>query len=507
VKVLLVTGRLAAPILHKVVRELPSSVRADIVVLEYPVAALMSVRYILEKLKNREDIKEYDYVILPGLVYGDATEIEEVLKVRVVKGTEEAYDLPLVIDALIKGIQLSKTEPADKILGKLRFKAIAEKLSEIEGKGNYAFEVNGLKIPLYPPPFRIFLELDYKWDENKIIEEANRVRKYVDVIVTSFPVGHDNIDEVKRKVKLLIDQGFVVGVDAESVRELIEGVRSGASFVFNLNEENIEKLVELKNSSAFILAPYSLERSDELIKKLYQKAKRLGYEKIIIDPILSPPLKGFTDSILQYSRLRKDITDAPFMIGALNVTELIDADSLGINSLIAVIAGEIGISNILTMEKGKTKWSAWELKRATKMVSLALYENRFPKDLGVDLLYLKEKGKKIKAEEILIIDNDVKYVNDYVPPNMDKGFAKIFLKDGRIGIRWFGKKEITIIGTHALSIGRTLLRTIDEVSKEHALYIGYELAKAEIALKLDKEYSQDRPLFKSRDELDKDIDT
>ncbi|MEM4138771.1 MAG: DUF6513 domain-containing protein, partial [Sulfolobaceae archaeon] len=272
-KVLLVTGKLAAPILHRVVKELPPTVKSDILVLDYPIAALMSVRYILEKLKNKENIKEYDYIILPGLVYGDATEIEEKLKVKVVKGTEEAYDLPLVIDALIKGVELSKTDPADKILGKLKSMKISEKLLRIERSAKYAFEVNGLKIPLVPPPFRIFLELDYKWDQDRIIEEAKRVKKYVDVIVASFPVGHNDVDEVKRKIKILIDQGFNVGIDSESSKEIIEGVRSGASFVFNLNEENIEKLLEIKNDAAFILAPYNPEKSDELIQKIYERAR------------------------------------------------------------------------------------------------------------------------------------------------------------------------------------------------------------------------------------------
>ncbi|MEM4138491.1 MAG: dihydropteroate synthase-like protein, partial [Sulfolobaceae archaeon] len=221
---------------------------------------------------------------------------------------------------------------------------------------------------------------------------------------------------------------------------------------------------------------------------------------------LSPPLKGLTNSILQYLRLRKIIRDAPFMMGALNVTELIDADSIGINSLIVTIAGEIGVSNILTMEKGKTRWSSWEIKKAAEMISIAIFENKFPKDLGVDLLYLKDKGKRMKESEI-DINGNVEYVNNYVPPSMDKGFVKIFLKDKKICIKWFGKDELTVIGNDALSVGRTLIRRVGDISREHALYIGYELAKAEIALKLDKEYVQDRPLFKSREEFDESSNT
>ncbi|TRM87614.1 hypothetical protein DJ521_03340 [Sulfolobus sp. E3] len=118
-------------------------------------------------------------------------------------------------------------------------------------------------------------------------------------------------------------------------------------------------------------------------------------------------------------------------------------------------------------------------------------ENRVPKDLGIDLLILKDKNKIKKENKKADIQ-----IKDKIDPIMDQGYAKVFIADDGIGIEWYGKERVTIKGKDALSLGRALLRRINEVSKEHALYIGYELAKAEIAYQLDKNYIQDKPLFK-----------
>ncbi|MDT7860684.1 MAG: dihydropteroate synthase-like protein [Saccharolobus sp.] len=485
-KVLLVTGTLAAPILAEVVKSI-KDVEISIKVLNYPVASLMSTKFIAENLKNLgiQNNNDIDYILLPGLVYGDAKIVEQVTGIKTFKGTEEAWDLPKVIDALKKGIELSTIDPADKIINKID--DVNEKIEKIEKEAEIAFEIGNVKIPVRPPPFRIFLELDHK--EN--VEELDRVKNYIDVVVVGFPIGHNNLDEVRNKIKEVVDKGYTVGIDAESPKELIEGVKAGAEIVFNLNETNINSLEEIKKDSAFVVAPFSVENKSEITVKMVNEAKKRGFEKLIADPVLSPPLRGLVNSLIEYKYVRDTLPDIPILMGVLNVTELLDADSVGINALLTSIAGEIGISNLLIMEKGKTRWSSWEVKQASKMISIALKENRLPKDLGIDLLVLKNKRRtrqNVKADII---------VNERVEPEMDKaGFARIFVSDDGFGIEWLGKDKITIKGKDALSIGRTLIRKIKNISKEHILYIGYELAKAEIAYRLDKNYIQDQPLFK-----------
>ncbi|TRM99962.1 dihydropteroate synthase-like protein [Sulfolobus sp. E1] len=483
-RVLLVTGTLAAPIVYDVIKNI-RDIQVEVKVLDYPVTALMSTKYIAEKLKKDvSSDKKIDYILVPGLVYGDAKIIEKETGIKAFKGTEEAWDIPKVIEALKSGIELSTIEPADKIIGKVS--NVEEKLKEIEEDAKIAFEIGDIKIPITPPPFRIFLEFDHNWDFSYL----EKVRRLVDIIVLGFPVGHNDIEELRKKIRILVDSGYVVGIDADSPKALIEGVKSGASVVFNLNELNIDKLEEIKDS-AFVVAPFSTENKGEITVKLISEARRRGFKKLIADPILSPPLKGMVKSMFDYAYVREKLSDVPILMGILNVTELLDADSVGINALLTTIAGEIGISNLLIMDKGKTRWSSWEVKQASKMVSIALKENRVPKDLGIDLLILKDKNKIKKENKKADIQ-----IKDKIDPIMDQGYAKVFIADDGIGIEWYGKERVTIKGKDALSLGRALLRRINEVSKEHALYIGYELAKAEIAYQLDKNYIQDKPLFK-----------
>ncbi|WP_252896939.1 dihydropteroate synthase-like protein [Metallosphaera hakonensis] len=459
--------------------------------MDYPIASLMSMRYILEKLKDRKDeISGYDYVILPGLVYGDAKILENELKVKVFKGTENAWDIGLVIDALRRGVELSTIYPADLVLSKSALNNIERILKEIEDKASYSFDI-GFKVPVRPPPFRILVELDPSSSLEKWVEEIERTSKTTDGYVVGFPVGFNDLDEVRRRVKKVRDLVDVVGIDSDSSRVLKEGVRNGASLVFNLNELNVEELQEIKESG-FVVAPFSVENRAETTIALVEKARRMGFKKLIADPVLSPPLMGFSSSIMDYIELSKRLPDVPLLMGTLNATELIDADSHGVNSLLAVMGSEIGISIFLTMEKGKTRWSSWELREATKMTTVAMAQGKVPKDLGVDLLIIKDKKRAVLSP-----DSKPRIKAKREDPVMDRaGFIHIVLDRRKIVASFTGKREVAVEGDDGLSVGRTLLREIGEISLDHALYIGYELAKAEIASLLDKNYVQDEPLIR-----------
>ncbi len=488
-RVLLITGKLARPILEEAVKNLEG---VSILALDYPVASLMSIRYILEKLKERKELlSQYDYLVLPGLVYGDAKIIEKELGIKTYKGTENAWDVVRVIDALRNGVELSTIYPADVILNTSLMEDAMKILDEVEANAQYAFDI-GFRIPLRPPPFRLLLELDPSQPLDKWLHEIGRVKPYVDGVVVGFPVGFSDLDEVRRRVKSVRDVISVVGIDSDSPQILKEGVREGASLVLNLNEDNMEKLEELKKESAFVVAPFSTENRAETTVNLVRKAKHMGFDRLIADPVLSPPLMGFTESILDYARLRATLPDTPLMMGTLNVTELIDADSHGVNALLSVMGMELGISVFLTMEKGKTRWSVWELREATKMVSIAHSQGKVPKDVGIDLLLLKDK-KRLKA----FSPQTKRIPAREIEPEMDRaGFVHIVLEDRKIVASFRGKKEVSVEGQDGLLVGRTLLREVGDISPEHALYIGYELAKAEIASYLDKNYIQDKPLVR-----------
>ena len=70
----------------------------------------------------------------------------------------------------------------------------------------------------------------------------------------------------------------------------------------------------------------------------------------VIDPILDPLSFGFTASLERYCEVRRRYPEAEMLMGLGNLTELTDADSVGINALMAGVIAELGIDYVLTTE-------------------------------------------------------------------------------------------------------------------------------------------------------------
>ena len=73
---------------------------------------------------------------------------------------------------------------------------------------------------------------------------------------------------------------------------------------------------------------------------------------------------------------------------------------------------------------------------------------------------------------------------------------RIYLEGGEIkAVYYEGKKpKIGFRGKDARDMYKTVVHRI-KISTEHAAYLGKELGKAELALKLGKNYIQDTELF------------
>jgi len=83
--------------------------------------------------------------------------------------------------------------------------------------------------------------------------------------------------------------------------------------------------------------------------------------------------------------------NVPLFVGVSNVTELFDADSVGLNAVLARLSSEVGASMLLATEKSdKAKGTVKEEVTAAKMMFLAKKRGSAAKDLGIDLLILKD---------------------------------------------------------------------------------------------------------------------
>ena len=70
----------------------------------------------------------------------------------------------------------------------------------------------------------------------------------------------------------------------------------------------------------------------------------------LADPILDPIPFGFTASIGRYQRLRERFPEAPILMGVGNLTELVEADTAGMQALLFGICAELDIAAVLTTQ-------------------------------------------------------------------------------------------------------------------------------------------------------------
>jgi dihydropteroate synthase-like protein len=231
----------------------------------------------------------------------------------------------------------------------------------------------------------------------------------------------------------------------------------------------------------------AVERDTEKLIGLIEKIRKRT-ENVIADPVLDPPLK-VAESIVRYMDFRKKNRETPVLFGAGNVTELSDADSIGINALLAFIAEEIGCNLLFTTEASpKTSGSVRELKIASYLAKAAKLRSSPPKDAGLNLLVLKEKVRYEKPaipEGYVIAQENRDFIRDPL------GDFIIYVADDKIVCR---HEKLTVVGMNAKEIIDTVLRHNLVSRLDHAAYLGRELKKAEIAALLKKNYIQDRDL-------------
>jgi dihydropteroate synthase-like protein len=222
-------------------------------------------------------------------------------------------------------------------------------------------------------------------------------------------------------------------------------------------------------------------------------ARRRGFKNPIADLVLQPANLGLVDSLTAYRRYA-DEHDAPVLMGIGNVTELMDADSPGINALLCAAAVECGASLLFTTEAGdKMAGSVRELSTATKMMYISARRKSVPANLGIDLLISKEKKIKRDALDKNAVRN-IRKINATSKKTAymdEKGYFKIFVDEKINCIHYYkNKPHLSIEGKKAREICDTVYNLGLIADFSHALYLGRELTKAEEALIYHRSYQQ-----------------
>ncbi len=499
-----------------------SGIETETVALKLAVAAFLTPQTIAAELKNLK-LKNFNMILVPGLVRGDTAEITRALGIPAFKGPRYAADLPTVLDSLCE-VQLSTTVPACELMrAKLTEKALQE-IQKTEAQREELLKKPGSmligKVAVGKDfPMRVLAEIvDAALMDKEIIQQtakrfAGAGADFIDVGMVAGESQPNKAGQIVEWVKEVVD--VPVSIDTLDPAEIKAALEAGAELVLSSDAGNIEEIAPYIKNAAVVVIPtnqrqgYFPKKAAERVKYLEEiisKAKSLGIKRCIADLILEPA--DILESFIVFKDFAARNPDVPLFVGVSNVTELFDADSVGLNAVLARLSSEAGGNILLATEKStKAKGTVAEEVAAAKMMFLAKKRGSVPKDLGIDLLVLKDKrtneepyDKKLettakvqKASETLetaILDS--------------AGMFKISVdrEEGLVVAAHYPSSDLskpdTIVkgrtaeGIYAKILALRLISKLD-----HAAYLGSELAKAEISLRTGKEYIQDKPLFEN----------
>ncbi len=499
-KILLVTGKKAASTLEEYVKDL--GIPVEIHVCNIDVASLLTPEKIMKELeeKNLEDIKT---IMLPGLLSGNVKKIQKELGIQCIRGPGNISQLPYILEKVNAGEKLSTDVPADEVLKKEIEKQALEEISKARKEtGGYKLKIGNKKtVYLGTGPMKIIAEIPDAPHHTK--EQLKEACKYyeksgADIIDLGLIAGEDNTQKIKEMLEVLRTiTERPISIDTLDEKEISAGIKAGADLILSIDETNY-RVVEGVDIPVVVI-PRNREgipeKAEERIKLMDKLMDKLGGKKIIADLILNPPNQGMVESITAYKKYREKHPKTPIMLGAGNVTEMMDADSPGINALLAAVASELDVDVVFTTEVSpKNVGTIKELSKAAEMMYLAKKRKQPPKDLGIDLLKLKEKRWREPVREA--VDVETIEAGEHSHGDLEDSEFRIHVSD-KIEVIYYkkGKPELQIRGDKAEDIISEILsrKLIKDIW--HAAYLGRELDKAETALKLGRSYIQDEDLI------------
>ena len=419
---------------------------------------------------------DYDVVIVSGMCTASFEVVERETGVPIWRGPRHAADLSLILP-LLGTITLSRSIPADDFLAAKKEEDARDLLKERENRAGFDFLIRGLKIG-GNSRMKVLAEVMDAHTQEDIREVVGRYFSTgADIVDLGF--GFDATpDDVHRVFSLVEGVSGPLAVDTQDP-DLILAALDRADIVLSLQESNIP-LIGKQVADAGIAAV--IVPGSSTLKMNLARARKAGIKCLIADPLLRPVGSGFVASLKNFGGSRY-----PLFFGAGNVVELLDADSIGMNALLAGMAMEIGASIIFTSEHSdKTRGSIQEMRRATEMMILTS-DRPYPKDLGLDLLELKEKRRR--HEPSLAYDRVISA--KMMPGEIEYDPRGNF----RIGIE--GDRVVAVINGRAIAGTRwndmlyTILSHGDVSLLDHAGYLGRELYKAELAIRYGRSFEQD----------------
>ncbi len=335
-----------------------------------------------------------ELVIVPGSWIGPWDVISQRLGVKVVRGAWS----PLLTLEIIRRWGVSRLSPrleAEKTVYPDMARVAVETLNSLKATppAGTAFRLDGVPLPLRPPPILVASEVYVRTcDAESVASEVYwRMLEGADIVSLGWD-GSVSIECYWRVLRRLLDEvPGPVAADPGRPELAVEAAKIGAGLSLSLTPESLELVPNrLREETAFVvIAP----GGPSALEKVAARARELGFERLLLDPVLGPP--GSPGSLASLCAAGEAAQRAgyPLMVGVNNVVEMIDADTTGSTALAVALAAEAGASLVLVGEEStKAQGSTWEAWVAAAMAGLSIYWRKPPKDLGLDLLLAKRKG-------------------------------------------------------------------------------------------------------------------
>jgi dihydropteroate synthase-like protein len=450
---------------------------------------------------------------------GDTKTITEALGVPAFKGPRYAADLPVLLDCLGE-VELSTIIPACDLLREKRQQRALAALDKAEANRNELLKKPGhIQIGNLPAgkelPMRVLAEIvDAPLLETAEIKRLAKqyVASGANIIDIGMCTGQTRPEDAKRAIEAVKAAVKVpVSIDTLNPMEIEAAVKAGADLILSADAGNLKAIAPFAKDVAVVIIPTNESKGIfprnpqarvRMLERLIKQAKQIGFTKIIGDLILEPP--HTLDSFVAFQEFNRRNPNVPLLIGIANVVELFDADSVGLNALLARLSSEVNVDILLTTEKTpKARGSVREVALASKMMFLAKKRDSVPRDLGLDLLMLKDRVERAltynvgKAKVI-----EAKPRKDACVEMDPCGVFRIMVdREGNVIVAMHylsadaKESSFAIRGQTAEQVFSEIVRLKLVSQLDHAAYLGSELVKAEIALKTGKDYLQDADLF------------
>ena len=437
--ILFVTGRLAEAGLSEVVRSLSQKVGFDweIQVPGIQVAALMHTRLLRQRLRPSGRIRR---VIVPGWCQGNLNELTQHFGIPFERGPKDYRDLP----------------------------------------GFFGLESGG-RADLNDHDMQIIAEINHATRlrlEEILIQAQVLADAGADIIDVGCVPGESS-GRVSEIVQALKERSFRVSIDSFDPSEVRQAVQAGAELILSCRVSDVGWMADLG------VEVVAIPETPEDTASLDQVADELTRRGVPFraDPIIEPVGMGFLRSLQRYVDFRQRHPQVAMMMGVGNVTELAEVDSAGVNLLLAAVCQELRIGSVLTTQVASwCRTAVAELDAARRLVCHAVRRHIPAKHLDDSLVMLRDARVRMESDAALRALAAALKDPAYRIFSRPDG-VHLMNRDGH----WAGE-DVFAVFAEALQNAAT------PVDAAHAFYLGYEMARAELARHLGKQYVQDGPL-------------